>query len=86
MNKVRELVMDIMGRYAKAAESACRAVKEFTEELPKEIVESAKYYGMWLLVGLLVALAWIILAVTMPIWYMPYKYFIRKGEKYDNRN
>jgi len=40
-----------------------------------------RYYSGYLLAGLAVVLAWLLLLVTMPAWYLPYKYFTRKGAK-----
>lgn len=75
--QVKELIAGIMKRYANAVESWIMAVGEFAEE----VVEVIVYYGKYLLAGLAVALAWLLLAVTMPAWYLPYKYFTRKGAK-----
>lgn len=75
--QVKELVAEIMKRYADTVESWLMAVGEFAEEAVEVIV----YYGRYLLAGLAVALAWLLLAVTMPVWYLPYKHFTRKGAK-----
>lgn len=48
-------------------------------EATGEIAENLRYYGGYLLAGLAIVLAWLLLAVTMPAWYLPYKYFTRKG-------
>lgn len=47
----------------------------------EEVARLIWYYGGYLLAGLVIILAWLLLAVTMPAWYLPYKYFTRKGEK-----
>lgn len=75
--QVKEFIAGIMKRYADAVESWIMAVGEFTEVIAQGIL----YYGSYLLAGLAVALAWLLLAVTMPVWYLPYKYFTRKGAK-----
>ncbi len=75
--QVKEFIAGIMKRYADAVESWIMAVGEFAEVIAQGIL----YYGSYLLAGLAVALAWLLLAVTMPVWYLPYKYFTRKGAK-----
>lgn len=75
--QVKELIAEIMKRYADAVESWIAAVGECAEMVAQGIL----YYGSYLLAGLAVALAWLLLAVTMPAWYLPYKYFTRKGAK-----
>ncbi len=74
---MKELIAEIMKRYADAVESWIAAVGECAEMVAQGIL----YYGSYLLAGLAVALAWLLLAVTMPAWYLPYKYFTRKGAK-----
>lgn len=74
--QVKEFIAGIMKRYADAVESWIMAVGEFTEVIAQGIL----YYGSYLLAGLAVALAWLLLAVTMPVWYLPYKYFTRKDQ------
>ena len=65
---MKELIAEIMKRYADAVESWIAAVGECAEMVAQGIL----YYGSYLLAGL---------AVTMPAWYLPYKYFTRKGAK-----
>lgn len=65
-----EALTGIMERYANAVERSLMAVGWFVEGVARVIA----YYGRYLLAGLL-------LAVTMPVWYLPYKYFTGKGEK-----
>lgn len=81
MKKAKALVLEIMGRYAAVAEGACTAVGEYVTEATTEVAECVRYYGGYLLAGLAVMLAWLLLAATMPAWYLPYKYFTRKGAK-----
>ena len=52
---------------------------EFVAEATAEVTECVRYYGGYLLAWLAVALAWLLLAVTMPAWYLPYKHFTGKG-------
>ena len=68
MNEVKELLIAIMERYSRAV-----------EELLGEIGEYVSYYSILLLAGILVALAWFLLALTMPVWYLPYKYFSKNN-------
>ncbi|MCX4305396.1 MAG: hypothetical protein OSJ69_06300 [Acetatifactor sp.] len=75
--QVKEFIAEIMKRDADAVESWMVAVGEFAEAMAQGIL----YYGSYLLAGLAVALAWLLLAATMPVWYLPYKYFTRKGAK-----
>lgn len=75
--QVKKFIAEIMKRYADAVDSWIIAVREFAEVVAQGIL----YYGSYLLAGLAVALAWLLLAVTMPAWYLPYKYFTRKGAK-----
>lgn len=77
MRKAKEFITGIMERYANAVERSLIAVGWFVEGVTRVIA----YYGRYLLAGLAVALAWLLLAVTMPVWYLPYKYFTGKGEK-----
>lgn len=77
MRKAKEFITGIMERYANAVERSLMAVEWFVEGVARVIA----YYGRYLLAGLAVALAWLLLAVTMPVWYLPYKYFTGKGEK-----
>lgn len=79
--QVMELITGIMKRYTDTVESLCIAVGEYVTEATAEATEYIKYYGGYLLAGLAVMLAWLLLAVTMPAWYLPYKYFTRKGAK-----
>lgn len=72
-----EALTGIMERYANAVERSLMAVGWFVEGVARVIA----YYGRYLLAGLAVVLAWLLLAVTMPVWYLPYKYFTGKGEK-----
>lgn len=85
MKRAKALVLEIMERYAAAAEGACTVVGEYVAEATAEATEYIKYYGGYLLAGLAVALAWLLLAVTMPAWYLPYKHFTRKGVKKDEQ-
>ena len=66
-------------------ESFCITVGGYVAEAAGEIAENLRYYGGYLLAGLAVALAWLLLAVTMPAWYLPYKHFTRKGVKKDEQ-
>lgn len=75
--QVKEFIADIMKRYADTVESWIMAVGEFAEVVAQGVL----YYGSYILAGLAVVLAWLLLAVTMPVWYLPYKYFTRKGAK-----
>lgn len=77
MRKAKEFITGIMERYANAVERSLMAAGWFAEEVARVIA----YYGRYLLAGLAVALAWLLLAVTMPVWYLPYKYFTGKGTK-----
>lgn len=83
--KAKALLMGIMKRYADAVESICIAVGEYVTEATAEVTECARHYGGYLLAGLATLLAWLLLAVTMPAWYLPYKYFTRKGVKKDEQ-
>ena len=74
MKRVKELVVEIMERYSAAVEGACAEIGECAEN----VIVSVKYYGKYLWGGLVVAFAWLLLAVTMPVWYLPYKYFCKK--------
>lgn len=62
MKKIKELVLIIMERYAVV-----------TELVIADIVK----FGKYLLAGLIVAVLWILLAVTIPGWYLPYKYLTK---------
>lgn len=75
--QVKKFIAEIMKRYADAVDSWIIAVGEFAEVVAQGIL----YYGSYLLARLAVALAWLLLAVTMPVWYLPYKHFTRKGAK-----
>lgn len=75
--QAKKLITGIMKRYTNAVEGAVTAVAWFAGEVARLIW----YYGGYLLAGLVIILAWLLLAVTMPAWYLPYKYFTRKGEK-----
>lgn len=75
--QVKEFIAGIMKRYADAVESWIMEVGEFAEVVAQGVL----YYGSYFLAGLAVVLAWLLLAVTMPVWYLPYKYFTRKRAK-----
>lgn len=83
--QAKKLIAEIMKRYADTVESICIAVGEYVTETTAEVAECVRHYGGYLLAGLAVALAWLLLAVTMPAWYLPYKYFTRKGVKKDEQ-
>lgn len=68
MKRAKALVLEIMERYAAAAEGACTVVGEYVAEATAEATEYIKYYGGYLLAGLAVVLAWLLLAVTMPAY------------------
>lgn len=70
MTRVIEFITNVMGRYSDSMESCLEDIGEITES----IVDFIKY----LLVGLFVFIGYILLAATMPVWYLPYKYFKRK--------
>lgn len=80
-NKVKELIADIMKRYTDTVEGLCMELGEFVAEATAEVTKCVRYYGGYILAGLAVVLAWLLLAVTMPVWYLPYKHFTRKGAK-----
>lgn len=75
--QAKKLIAEIMKRYADTVESLCIAVGEYVTEATAEVVECVRYCGGYLLTGLAVVLAWLLLAATMPAWYLPYKYFTR---------
>lgn len=75
--QVKEFIADVMKRYVDTVEHLCIEVGEATAE----VTECVRYYSGYLLAGLAVVLAWLLLLVTMPAWYLPYKYFTRKGAK-----
>lgn len=77
--QVKELIAEIMKRYADTVESLCIVVGEYVTEATAKAAERVRHYGGYLLAGLAIVLAWLLLAVTMPAWYLPYKYFTRKG-------
>lgn len=79
--QAKKLIAEIMKRYADTVESICITVGEYVTEATTEVAECVRHYGGYLLAWLAVALAWLLLAVTMPVWYLPYKYFTRKGAK-----
>ena len=83
--KAKELIAGIMKRYADTVEGLCMELGEFVAEATAEVTECVRYYGGYLLAWLAVALAWLLLAVTMPAWYLPYKHFTRKGLKKDEQ-
>ena len=70
--KAKELIAGIMKRYADTVEGLCMELGEFVAEATAEVTECVRYYGGYLL-------AWLLLAVTMPAWYLPYKHFTGKG-------
>ena len=79
--KVKEFIAGIMKRYVDTVEHLCVEVGEATAE----VTECVMHYGGYILAGLEVVLAWLLLAVTMPVWYLPYKHFTRKGAKRDEQ-
>lgn len=83
--KAKTLLTGIMKRYAETVESICMAVGEYVTEATEEVTEYVRHYGGYFLAGLATLLAWLLLAVTMPAWYLPYKYFTRKGVKKDEQ-
>lgn len=83
--RAKELIAGITKRYTDTVESFCITVGGYVAEAAGEIAENLRYYGGYLLAGLAVALAWLLLAVTMPAWYLPYKHFTRKGVKKDEQ-
>lgn len=83
--QVKELIAEIMKRYADTVESLCIVVGEYATEATAKAAECVRHYGGYLLAGLAIVLAWLLLAVTMPVWYMPYKHFTRKGVKKDEQ-
>lgn len=75
--QAKKLITGIMEQYTNAVEGCVMAVGWFAGEVARLIW----YYGRYLLAGLVIMLAWLSLAVTMPVWYLPYKYFTGKGEE-----
>lgn len=75
--QAKELITGIMKRYTNVVEGCITDTAWFA----KEVARCVWYYGSYLLAGLVIILAWLLLAATMPAWYLPYKYFTRKGEK-----
>lgn len=67
---MKELLTDIMREYADAVEGACVFMGEVAENI---------------IAGVIVFLAWVVMAITIPVWYLPYKYFTGKGVKADEQ-
>lgn len=63
MKRIIEFITDVMRRYSESVES---------------LLEDIVKYGKWLITGLFVVIGYLLLAVTMPVWYLPYKYFNKK--------
>lgn len=78
---MKELIAGIMKRYADTAEGLCMELGECAAAATEIVTECVRYYGSYFLAGLAVVLAWLLLAVTMPVWYLPYKHFTRKGAR-----
>lgn len=76
MSRVKELVIEIMRRYADTVEGTCIGLGEYLEKVGEYTVKCGKY----LLAGVAVLLIYLVLAVTMPVWYLPYKFFAREEE------
>lgn len=73
---MKKLMVEVMGRYAEVIDNTCIAMGEHVEAACRAIVK----YGKYVLALLVVVLVWILMAATIPIWYLPYKYFAGKGE------
>lgn len=71
MKRVKKFVMEIMERYVDVVESICIWVGKYS----KVVGECTVKYGKYLLTRAAVVLVYLFLIVTMPIWYLPYKYF-----------
>lgn len=74
---IRKYILEVMQRYIDAVEGACAEIGEFAEDVCADITRC----GRFLLTGSLVFLIWLLLAVTMPVWYLPYKYFTGRRKK-----
>ena len=74
MKHIKSFAIDVMRRYSEFIENCCIYVGEYVEEALKCVVK----YGKYIFVGLMIIFGYIFLALTIPIWYLPYKYFIKK--------
>lgn len=74
MKRLIEFITDVMEEYTDGIENNLAVFGECMGEIAEYIVGGVKY----LLTGLLVVIGYLFLAVTMPVWYLPYKHFKRK--------